>query len=513
MENAKCYAPQILVGTEGLPREQWLEYRRKGIGGSDAAAVLGISPFRTGRDLYYDKLNIVTADDAENWVQLEVGTLLEPLVAKIFAYKTGYKIYRRPFMFQHPLYPWMLADLDYMVELPDGTTAILEIKTTNYNAKDNWWYNGEEIVPIYYESQGRHYMAVMNIDRVYFCCLYGNSEDEAIIRRIDRDMAYEEELIALERDFWENHVLTKTPPPYVEADGDLILESLRRKLGPADKDAPPVLLGQTQFGQLSMLLSLQEQKKTLSADVNKLEKDIKRLKGKAESQEETAGIIRELYREQIAAQGIEQVEILSPFRSEGEASVNSLNVAIREEINPAAPQTPEIVYAGKIFRLNDRVMQMRNNYDIKLYDRSGKQVGEGVFNGDIGTIRKISGTNVVIEFDGRYMDCPQVLLDDLELSYAITIHKSMGSEYDTVIIPLLAAHNVLLTRNLLYTAITRAKRRVLLVGEKRALYMAIHRSRKGKRNTMLGERIALYYKAVTRKALRNEEGEEWQRAS
>lgn len=149
MENAKCYAPQILVGTEGLPREQWLEYRRKGIGGSDAAAVLGISPFRTGRDLYYDKLNIVTADDAENWVQLEVGTLLEPLVAKIFAYKTGYKIYRRPFMFQHPLYPWMLADLDYMVELPDGTTAILEIKTTNYNAKDNWWYNGEEIVPIY----------------------------------------------------------------------------------------------------------------------------------------------------------------------------------------------------------------------------------------------------------------------------------------------------------------------------------------------------------------------------
>ena len=234
---------------------------------------------------------------------------------------------------------------------------------------------------------------------------------------------------------------------------------------------------------------------------------------KAESQEETAGIIRELYQEQIAAKGIEQVEILSPFRSEGEASVNSLNEAIREEINPAAPETPEIVYAGKIFRLNDRVMQMRNNYEIKLYNRSGKQVGEGVFNGDIGTIRKISGTNVVIEFDGRYMDCPQVLLDDLELSYAITIHKSMGSEYDTVIIPLLAAHNVLLTRNLLYTAITRAKCRVLLVGEKRALYMAIHRSRKGKRNTMLGERIALYYKAVTRKALRNEEGEEWQRAS
>ena len=275
MENAACYAPQILVSTEDLPREQWLEYRRKGIGGSDAAAVLGISPFRTGRDLYYDKLNIVTADDAENWVQLEVGTLLEPLVAKIFAHKTGYKIYRRPFMFRHPQYPWMLADLDYMVELPDGTTAILEIKTTNHNAKDNWWYNGEEIVPIIYESQGRHYMAVMNIDRVYFCCLYGNSEDEAIIRRIDRDMAYEEELIALERDFWENHVLTKTPPPYVEADGDLILESLRRKLGPADKDAEQVKLGRKHLGSIRKYMELKEQKARYDSEAKKLEEKMK----------------------------------------------------------------------------------------------------------------------------------------------------------------------------------------------------------------------------------------------
>jgi putative phage-type endonuclease len=161
MENAKCYAPQILVGTEGLPREQWLEYRRKGIGGSDAAAVLGISPFRTGRDLYYDKLNIVTADDAENWVQLEVGTLLEPLVAKIFAHKTGYKIYRRPFMFQHPLYPWMLADLDYMVELPDDTTAILEIKTTNY--REIWYSPVNEYDDVLENEQIKHNQSILTM--------------------------------------------------------------------------------------------------------------------------------------------------------------------------------------------------------------------------------------------------------------------------------------------------------------------------------------------------------------
>src|SRR5699024_12421714 len=83
----------------------------------------------------------------DNWVALEMGHLLEPLVAKIFQHRTGYKVYQIKKMFQHPKYPWMLADVDYFVELPDGTTAILEIKTTNYNAKDNWWLDGEETIP------------------------------------------------------------------------------------------------------------------------------------------------------------------------------------------------------------------------------------------------------------------------------------------------------------------------------------------------------------------------------
>ena len=153
--------PQILVETAGLSEEEWLAYRRKGIGGSDVAALLGISPWRTARDLYFDKLNIVAVEDNEdNWVALEMGHLLEPLVAKIFQHRTGYKIYQIKKMFQHPQYSWMLADVDYFVELPDGSTAILEIKTTNYNARDNWWLNGEETVPVYYEAQGRHYFSV-----------------------------------------------------------------------------------------------------------------------------------------------------------------------------------------------------------------------------------------------------------------------------------------------------------------------------------------------------------------
>ena len=83
------YQPLVLVETEDLTRDEWLEYRRQGIGGSDAAAVLGVSPFRTCRDLFYDKLNISTEDDETNWVAKEMGHLLEDLVARIFAQKTG----------------------------------------------------------------------------------------------------------------------------------------------------------------------------------------------------------------------------------------------------------------------------------------------------------------------------------------------------------------------------------------------------------------------------------------
>ena len=125
------YQPLVLTDTANLSESEWLAYRRRGIGGSDVAAIFGISPWRTARDLYYDKLDIAVVEDEEsNWVALEMGRLLEPLVAKIFQHKTGYQIYQVKKMFQHPLYSWMLADVDYFVELPDGSTAILEIKTS-----------------------------------------------------------------------------------------------------------------------------------------------------------------------------------------------------------------------------------------------------------------------------------------------------------------------------------------------------------------------------------------------
>lgn len=273
------YLPLILVDTSNLEREEWLNWRRKGIGGSDAATIIGVSPFATARDLYYDKLNIVSYDDEENnWVQKEIGHLLEDLVAKIFSKKTGYPVYQVKKMFYHPHYPYMLADVDYFVRLPDGQTAILEIKTTNYNATGNWWLEGKESVPVNYEIQGRHYMAVTNIDKVYYCCLYGNTEEEVIIRSIDRDQGYEELIITLEGDFWENNVLAQVPPPYYE-DGDLVLESIKKNTGKLDKNAPPIALDANITSNVMRYLELQEQKKIVKSEEDKIESELKRLRG------------------------------------------------------------------------------------------------------------------------------------------------------------------------------------------------------------------------------------------
>lgn len=104
-------------------------------------------------------------------------------------------------------------------------------------------------------------MAVTDIDRVFFCCLYGNTENEAIIREIRRDAAYEEEMIFLERQFWEDHVQKKVPPPYLE-DGDVILESLRRYCSPADKELPAVSLKGQMASNLMRYFQLQEERRT-----------------------------------------------------------------------------------------------------------------------------------------------------------------------------------------------------------------------------------------------------------
>lgn len=220
----------------------------------------------------------------------------------------------------------------------------------------------------------------------------------------------------------------------------------------------------------------------------------------ADTQEEAAILVRSLYKREIAQSGIDQVQILSPYRTRGAASSDALNETIREEVNPPLQGKPEVMFGGSMFRLDDRVMQMKNNGLIQFRDDTGRELTSGVFNGEIGRVHDIQPGKIVVNFDDRYADYSLDDLSELTLSYASTIHKAQGSEYDTVIIPLLMAHRILLTRNLLYTAVTRAKRRVLLVGQKKALYTAIHTNRQGKRKTLLAERMRVYHQSQTMKA-------------
>ncbi len=273
----KSYKPRVLVDAKNLTEEEWLGYRRCGIGGSDAAAVLGVSPFKTARDIYYDKIGTVNLNDQDDtWVQKKVGHLLEDLVAEIFHVRTGFEIFQTKKMFMHPLHDFMLADVDYFIKLPNGETAILEIKTTNYNARDTWWRDGEEIVPLHYEIQGRHYMAVMNLNHVYYCCLYGNTLDETIIRHIERDLDYEQELIAIEEDFYQNNLLKRIPPEYIE-DGDLVLQSVKNHHGGADITASAVELSFSGVNSVMRYLELQAKKSELNALVKKVDDEMKRM--------------------------------------------------------------------------------------------------------------------------------------------------------------------------------------------------------------------------------------------
>jgi len=221
----------------------------------------------------------------------------------------------------------------------------------------------------------------------------------------------------------------------------------------------------------------------------------------AATQEETAMTICDLYQREFSNPETKSLQILTPRRSEGDASAQCMNEAIRDEINPAEVDKPEVMFGGKLFRLHDRVIQLKNNYDMALYDKQDKPIAKGVFNGEIGTVCEVQDRGLTVDFDGRYAKYTAENFDELELSYAMTIHKAMGSEYDTVIIPLLSAHRIMLTRNLLYTAVTRAKGKVLLVGQKKALFMAVSRTRKGKRNTLLAERMRLYYNKLTGQSL------------
>jgi exodeoxyribonuclease V alpha subunit len=173
---------------------------------------------------------------------------------------------------------------------------------------------------------------------------------------------------------------------------------------------------------------------------------------------------------------LREIQVLAPMHK-GTIGVTNLNIELQKRLNPGPSGITRGVWN---FRLGDKVMQVVNNYD------------KDVFNGDIGWISKIDSEEreVVIDFDGRPVPYDYSDLDEITLAYAVSVHKSQGSEYPVVILPVVTQHYLLLQRNLIYTGITRAKKRVVLIGTKKALAIAVRNNKPQRRYTLLSERLA-----------------------
>ena len=210
-----------------------------------------------------------------------------------------------------------------------------------------------------------------------------------------------------------------------------------------------------------------------------------------QSEEAVATLIRDLCTTRLPKNmGIpaDQIQVLSPTRKGGVGTV-SLNQILQSALNPAGPEKKERQFGDYIFREGDRVMQIRNDIMWKKLD--GSAVGTGVFNGDVGIIREIdAGTETMtIVFDDREADYDFTQLNELEPAYAMTVHKSQGSEYRAVILTAWNGSPYLLSRSILYTAITRARELLIIVGREETVGVMVENAKKNRRYTGLKLRL------------------------
>ena len=187
----------------------------------------------------------------------------------------------------------------------------------------------------------------------------------------------------------------------------------------------------------------------------------------------------------------DQIQVLSPTRRHGTGTAN-LNRLLQQALNPPADEKGERRFGEVIFRAGDRVMQVKNNYDVMWRERDGSTAGLGIFNGDIGridTVDSAEGT-LTVDFDGKLVEYTPDMLSELELAYAVTVHKAQGSEYRAVILAALDGASQLMTRGVLYTAITRARELFILVGDETVVSAMTANDRQQRRYSGLRARLA-----------------------
>lgn len=216
-----------LVSTKNLTRNDWLDVRKRGIGSSDAAAAIGLNPYKSQLELWLEKTNrdvgLAKPNPDDDTTPVFWGVVLEPVVASQYQRRTGNKVRKVNAVLQHPDVPWMLANIDREV-VGSNEVQILECKTAGLNGARLW----RDGVPKYVEVQVMHQLAVTGKEAADVAVLLGGQQLE--VYRIERDEALIKQLIALERQFW-HYVETDTPPP---ADGSESAETALRLLYPAD---------------------------------------------------------------------------------------------------------------------------------------------------------------------------------------------------------------------------------------------------------------------------------------
>ena len=222
----------IVADIDKLSYAEWLQVRRSGIGGSDAAAALGLSPWKSALELWQEKVSGQNQPHQENEAMIW-GRLMEPIITREYVRRTGLTVTPMRSMLQAANWPWMLADLDGLIEDPQRGTGVFEVKTASAYKQEEW---GEDRCPDSYLLQINHYMAVTGLSYAVICVLIGGNKLQWMT--VDRDDELIASLVELEHRFW-NHVLTQSPPP---VDGSTACAEMLSRRYPSSSNPAPLIL-------------------------------------------------------------------------------------------------------------------------------------------------------------------------------------------------------------------------------------------------------------------------------
>ena len=271
--------PKKLCDTAGMDRATWLKVRAHGpdgsipyaFGGSDVGVIMGVSSFKTAAELWYEKAGLLIPDDDANAGQKMMGHLMEPIVAKLYAERTGNTIIEDTGLYQHPKYPFILANLDYrFIRRSDRKEGVFDSKTTTYR-KAMEWANGA--IPPAYEMQIRTYMSVMDFMIGDLGALWGNNPDaDFATPSLERNEVIEKMILDVVCEF-EQSLHDNNPPSLTGVPSDLALKALARIIGKGDKKLPTVELGSKYRHKAVRIAALQEEVADLKEIVKKKEQE------------------------------------------------------------------------------------------------------------------------------------------------------------------------------------------------------------------------------------------------